>query len=73
MIINHGAALREAYFISYLHLVKNALDCSNDEAYHITFSRLFNNDVDSLGESSYRTFQKAYNQFASNEKGDTGS
>lgn len=73
MIINHGAALRKAYFISYLHLVKNALDCSNDEAYHITFSRLFNNNADSLGNSSYRTFQEAFNQFDSNEKGHTES
>ncbi|WP_366249334.1 hypothetical protein [Terribacillus aidingensis] len=63
MIINKGGVLGEEYFISYLKLVKNSLNCSNEEAYNITFSRLFKNDSDSLGEKSYDTFQRAYNQF----------
>jgi hypothetical protein len=63
VIINKGGALREEYFISYLQLVKNSLNCSNIEAYIITFSRLFKNDSDSLGEKSYDAFQRAYNQF----------
>jgi hypothetical protein len=65
MIINKGGVLSEEYFISYLKLVKNSLNCSNDEAYDITFSRLFKNDPDTLGKKSYDTFQKAVIQFNS--------
>ncbi|PAD34131.1 hypothetical protein [Terribacillus saccharophilus] len=60
MIINKGGVLSEEYFISYLRLVKNSLNCSNDEAYNITFARLFKNDPDSLGKKSYETFQQAF-------------
>lgn len=63
MIINKGGVLSEEYFISYLRLVKNSLNCSNDEAYNITFARLFKNDPDSLGKKSYETFQQAFIQF----------
>ncbi|MFJ6414220.1 hypothetical protein ACIQLG_15660 [Terribacillus saccharophilus] len=63
MIINKGGVLSEEYFISYLRLVKNSLNCSNDEAYNITFARLFKNDPDSLGKKSYKTFQQAFIQF----------
>lgn len=68
MIINKGGALREEYFISYLQLVKNSLNCSNDEAYNITFLRLFKNNSDSLGKRSYDTFQRAYNQFSNDSE-----
>lgn len=63
MIINKGGVLRQEYFISYLKLVKNSLNCSNVEAYKITFGRLFKNDPDSLGKKSFDTFQKAFDRF----------
>jgi hypothetical protein len=64
MIINKGGVLSEEYFTSYLKLVKNSLNCSNNEAYNITFSRLFKNNPEILGKESYNSFQNAYKKLS---------
>ncbi|SDK02882.1 hypothetical protein [Sediminibacillus albus] len=62
MIINHGGVLRKEYFVSYMNLIRNAMECSIEKARDITFQRLFRNNVKTLGETSYEEFLLAYEE-----------
>ncbi|WP_324609843.1 hypothetical protein [Oceanobacillus damuensis] len=62
VVINHGGALRKEYFISYLTLVMNTMQCPVEQAKEVTFQRLFRNDTKTLGKESYRQFLLAYEE-----------
>lgn len=62
MIIKNGGILREEYFISYLSLVMNSMQCTLEEAKEVTFERLFKKNEKTLGTISFQHFINAYNE-----------
>ncbi|WP_124222100.1 hypothetical protein [Aquisalibacillus elongatus] len=62
MVINQSGNLRKDYFVSYMKLLMNTMNCTVDEAKAITFLRIFDNNKHHLGDFSYQEFSKAYEE-----------
>ncbi|WP_077325025.1 hypothetical protein [Virgibacillus siamensis] len=62
MIINRGGDLHKEYFVSYMNLIMNAMECSVEKAKDVTFQRLFKNNPKKLGVTSYQEFLLAYEE-----------
>ena len=56
MIIKRGGDLHKEYFVSYMNLIMNAMECPVEKAKDVTFQRLFRNNTRTLGATSYREF-----------------
>lgn len=62
MIINRSGVLKKEYFVSYMNLIMNSMECSIEKAKDITFQRLFRNNPKKLGTTSYQEFLLAYEE-----------